>query len=154
MFVKITNGQVEKFPFTIGDLRKANPNVSFPKNVSHETLARYGVYPVTVVAAPEYNQITQRLVTQQPTLVDGSWTVTKAVVDKEQEQIDAERTEQAASVRNQRNKKLTETDWTQLIDSPFSNDSNGVWQAYRQALRDLPSQEGFPYNVTWPQKPE
>lgn len=62
--------------------------------------------------------------------------------------------EEAARVRQERNKLLAESDWTQLIDSPFSNDSNGVWQAYRQALRDVPNQEGFPFDIEWPQKPE
>ena len=154
MFVKITNGQVDQYPYTVGDLRKANPNVSFPRNIPTETLARFGVYPVTIAPAPDYNDRTHRLVTQQPTLVNGVWTVTKAVIAKDQAQIDNENAQKATNVREARNRLLTESDWTQLIDSPFSNDSNGVWQAYRQALRDLPSQEGFPYNVTWPTKPE
>ena len=153
MFVKITNGQVDQYPYTVGDLRKANPNVSFPKSISTETLAQYGVYPVTTAPAPEYNDRTQRLVTQQPTLVNGVWTVTKAVVAKDQAQIDNENAQKAASVREARNRLLTESDWTQLIDSPFSNDTNGTWQAYRQALRNIPEQVGFPWDVTFPEKP-
>jgi hypothetical protein len=153
MFVKITNGQVDQYPYTIGDLRKANPNVSFPKSIPNETLARFGVYPVTLAPAPEYNARTHRLVTQQPTLVNGAWTVTKAVVAKDQAQIDNENAQKTASVRAQRDRLLTASDWTQLIDSPFSNDTNGVWQAYRQALRDVPTQAGFPWDVAWPKKP-
>jgi hypothetical protein len=92
-------------------------------------------------------------VTQQPTLVNGAWTVTKSVVAKDQAQIDNENAQKAADVRAQRDRLLMACDWTQLIDSPFSNDTNGVWQAYRQALRDVPAQAGFPWNVTWPEAP-
>jgi hypothetical protein len=153
MFVKITNGQVDQYPYTVGDLRKANPNVSFPKSIPNETLAQFGVYPVTLAPAPEFNARTHRLVTQQPTLVNGAWTVTKSVVAKDQAQIDNENAQKAADVRAQRDRLLMACDWTQLIDSPFSNDTNGVWQAYRQALRDVPAQAGFPWNVTWPEAP-
>jgi hypothetical protein len=58
--------------------------------------------------------------------------------------------EQAASVRSDRNKRLADCDWTQLADSPVDK---AVWEAYRQALRDVPSQEGFPWEVTWPEEP-
>ena len=54
-------------------------------------------------------------------------------------------------VRNKRNKLLAECDWTQLPDAPVDQTA---WAAYRQALRDITDQEGFPANVTWPVKPE
>lgn len=53
-------------------------------------------------------------------------------------------------VRTQRNKKLAETDWTQLADSSADT---AAWATYRAALRDLPTTEGFPHNVTWPTEP-
>ena len=59
--------------------------------------------------------------------------------------------EQAKSVRTSRNEKLKESDWTQVIDSPVDQT---VWATYRQALRDVTAQEGFPWNVTWPEQPE
>lgn len=58
--------------------------------------------------------------------------------------------ELAVSIRLYRNKLLTDTDWTQLSDSPI--DKN-IWAAYRQALRDIPQQSGFPENVVWPTEP-
>lgn len=58
--------------------------------------------------------------------------------------------EQAKSVREERNRKLTETDWTQLADAPVNS---VAWSNYRQALRALPEQAGFPFNVQWPEKP-
>ena len=56
----------------------------------------------------------------------------------------------AAKVRTERNKKLADTDWTQLADS--SADTT-AWATYRTALRDLPTAEGFPHNITWPTEP-
>jgi len=58
--------------------------------------------------------------------------------------------EQATSVRAARNTKLAACDWTQLADS--TADKAG-WATYRQALRDIPNQEGFPWTVTWPTEP-
>lgn len=57
----------------------------------------------------------------------------------------------AASVRSSRAELLAETDWTQLADVPQA--TKDLWAAYRQALRDVPQQAGFPENVIWPQKP-
>ena len=53
-------------------------------------------------------------------------------------------------VRNQRDSLLAATDWTALSDVTMSSEMT----AYRQALRDIPSQAGFPASVTWPTKPE
>ena len=58
--------------------------------------------------------------------------------------------EQAKSVRAARNTKLSACDWTQLADAPVDD---LAWATYRQALRDIPSQEGFPWTVTWPTEP-
>lgn len=52
--------------------------------------------------------------------------------------------------REQRDLLLQQSDWTQVPDAPVNSAS---WAAYRQALRDVPSQSGFPDNITWPTKP-
>ena len=52
--------------------------------------------------------------------------------------------------RDKRNLLLLESDWSQLPDSPVDA---SVWATYRQELRDLPSQEGFPDTIVWPVKP-
>jgi hypothetical protein len=58
--------------------------------------------------------------------------------------------EQAKSVRQSRSDKLAECDWTQVADSPVDK---AVWATYRQALRDITTQDGFPWSVTWPDAP-
>ena len=56
----------------------------------------------------------------------------------------------AAQVRAERNAKIAACDWRVLPDV-----LNGdVWKVYRQALRDVPNQAGFPDNVVWPTQPE
>jgi hypothetical protein len=66
----------------------------------------------------------------------------------------AEMDRQAASaIRAERNTKLSECDWTQLNDTPLDNTAKVAWTTYRQALRDIPTQSGFPHNVIWPVKP-
>ena len=58
--------------------------------------------------------------------------------------------QEAEEVRTQRDALLKESDWTQVADAPVSQTA---WADYRQALRDLPEQEGFPQEVVWPTKP-
>jgi len=58
--------------------------------------------------------------------------------------------EQAKSVRATRDAKLAECDWTQVADAPVDK---AVWATYRQALRDITAQEGFPWTITYPDAP-
>ena len=58
--------------------------------------------------------------------------------------------EQAKAVRDDRNKRLADCDWTQVADAPVDK---AAWAAHRQALRDVTAQEGFPWNVQWPEQP-
>jgi len=56
----------------------------------------------------------------------------------------------ATAARNKRNALLTESDWTQVADAPVDQTA---WATYRQALRDVPAQTGFPENIDWPAVP-
>ena len=60
-------------------------------------------------------------------------------------------TELAEMARQDRNRRLNSTDWTQTPDVPEATRS--AWTAYRQALRDVPTQSGFPADITWPTPP-
>jgi len=149
MHVLVINGNVEKYPYTIGNLRKDNPNTSFPKNPSDELLEGLGMFRVAKVDRPEYNH-TKNIAEGTPVQVNGVWTQVWNVTDATAEEI-AERTaQQAQNVRSERDSKLAETDWMGLSDVTMPE----AMATYRQALRDITSQEGFPYNITWPTKPE
>jgi hypothetical protein len=56
----------------------------------------------------------------------------------------------ADQVRAERDQLLATSDWTQVVDAPVDQ---AAWAEYRQALRDVPEQVGFPENVVWPTKP-
>jgi hypothetical protein len=88
--------------------------------------------------------------------IDGKWytkyTLGPVFTDAEEEASYKARrdAEQAANVRTSRNDLLTKCDWTQIADSTANKP---VWATYRQALRDVTVQDGFPWNVTWPVEP-
>lgn len=67
-----------------------------------------------------------------------------------EEEILEEKTQQILS---ERNFLLTESDWTILPDAPFTAAKKKKWKEYRQALRDITKQKGFPENVVFPEKP-
>jgi len=82
------------------------------------------------------------------TTVDG---VTTTAAEQESAYKAMKDAEQAKSVRTQRGEKLKDTDWTQVADAPVDK---AAWATYRQALRDVTAQEGFPWTVEWPTQPE
>ena len=57
---------------------------------------------------------------------------------------------QSDNVRQHRNALLSSTDWSQVADSPVNKET---WATYRQALRDVPTQNGFPWEIVWPTQP-
>ena len=83
--------------------------------------------------------------------VEGKWYTKYSVIDMDAEAITSKDAEQAKSVRSTRDTKLKDTDWTQITDATVNKT---VWATYRQALRDVPTQSGFPWTITWPTQPE
>ena len=154
MFVKVNNGTVEKYPYTIGNLRQDNPNTSFPKQLSNEALEDYGLYRVDSTARPEFDDKTQRCNQKsQPELIDGKWVLGWDVYDKSQEEIDNQNNGQANLIRSQRNDALVRSDWVAVVDCPLSDEIKAEWFAYRQALRDITDQPDFPW-VELPNDPD
>ena len=82
--------------------------------------------------------------------IDGQWFTKYSVADMDADAIAAKDAEQAKNVRQQRTEKLKDCDWTQLADAPVDQ---AAWSTYRQALRDVPTQAGFPWEVQWPDQP-
>jgi hypothetical protein len=151
MHALINNGMVEIYPYSIGQLRKDNPNTSFPKNVSDETLQTFKVFRVFFSTPPE---VTEFQVLEEGTPVfdqeAGRWTQVFVVRDMSEEEVAQVTASKAEQIRNERNSLLVASDWTQVLDAPVDQTA---WAEYRQALRDITSQEGFPHNVVWPTKP-
>lgn len=142
MYVKIANNEVEEFPYTLDQLKRDNPNVSFPETISSETLASYNVFPVTLTEPPAHDQLVELVTMANPTLVDDVWTQAWTKVNRTEE-------EASSNIRAERDSRLLATDYLALSDQTLST----AMTTYRQALRDVPSQSGFPFSVTWPTKP-
>jgi hypothetical protein len=154
MHVLVSNGNVENYPYTIGNLRRDNPNTSFPKKPSDELLENFGMFRVTKVDRPTYDH-TKNITEGTPVLTDGVWTQVWNVTDATAEEI-AERTEaQAESVRAERDRKLADTDWVTIKALETGESVPTDWATYRQALRDITDHENFPYleDADWPVKP-
>ena len=153
MYAKATNGIVEQYPYTLGNLRRDNPNTSFPKKPSTEMLAEWGMYPVTLEEEPEYNNETHNIsVSDSPVLVNGNWVLQYSVTEKTQEEKDAILSGKEEHARFDRDARLMETDWWALPDSPTITAEQ---TAYRQALRDITSHANWPNldEADWPTKP-
>jgi hypothetical protein len=151
MYVKIANGAVDQYPYTVGDLRRDNPNTSFPKKVSDETLKAWDVYRVTILDAPEYTSATQKLVKDTtPTLNGETWQIGWSVVDKTQDEIDEDNAAVALDNRLHRNRLIAETDWWASSDLTMTAEQT----AYRQALRDITTHANWPHleEADWPVK--
>lgn len=85
--------------------------------------------------------------------IDGKWYTKYSVADLDADAIAAKDAEQAKAMRSTRNQMLKDCDWTQLVDAPLTQSLAFEWQTYRQALRDITTQTGFPWDVTWPDAP-
>jgi hypothetical protein len=67
------------------------------------------------------------------------------------EQLPQDQAEQ--NIRKNRDSLLQQTDWVVIMHTEKGTNIPLEWEVYRQALRDITEQAGFPYEVTWPVKP-
>ena len=133
-----------------GEFRALHPDTSFPQQLTVDLLNDFGADPVLEgpQAQPTRYQTAYRDGVEQ---IDGQWFTKYSVADMDADAIAAKDAEQAKSMRETRNQKLKDCDWTQLVDSPEGNKL--AWANYRQALRDVPKQTGFPWDIQWPDAP-
>lgn len=148
-YIQVVDGQVQGYPRT---LPKNAHNVSNFYLLPQEKLLEYGWYPVRFVPNP--NKTETSVVTGQNFVVEGNEVVQyEQVREKTQEELDQESLQMWENVRNERTRYLEECDWTQLPDTPLTEEQKIQWQTYRQQLRDITTQQD-PYNIVWPIKPE
>lgn len=151
MYVLVKNGAIEKYPYSQRDLREDNPNTSFPEPMDTETLEGWGVFRVTPRNPPEHDRATQNVERVNPTLENGQWVETWEITPASAAQVEERASEEMSNVRNRRNALLAACDWTQGKD--IQESVSAPWAAYRQALRDITQQDGFPWSVVWPLSP-
>ena len=143
----ITNGQIT----AVGDYRTVFPNTSFPiSGPSDAVLAELSAKKVTVFKP--HNRATEKLVPCAP-YVDGEFVCTVEVQAKTQAEIDADTASLAAQKRAARDRALQASDWRAIRAAETGVPMAAEWATYRQALRDFPSQAGFP-NIDLPTDPD
>lgn len=151
-YAKLTaDGSLSQYPYTLADLRLANPGTSFASKITDDVAAGFGVVPVTPTPQPAENYRINLNRTARKT-EDGwieQWDSTPATPQQITERTQAK----ANDVRDQRNSLLAQCDWTQLGDSPLTPEQKANWQKYRDDLRAIPQQAGFPWEVVWPSLP-
>ena len=155
---------------TEDEFRRDNRNTSFPPQLTAEIIDSFGYDPV--LEGPQATTVPPYQYSQRDGVVEinGQWfthyiagpvfhdyTDDKGVVHTAAEQYEgycfAKDAEQGKVVRADRNKRLADCDWTQLADSPLDPDAEGAWQLYRETLRMVPQQPGFPWEINWPPIP-
>jgi len=142
------DGTLKQYPYTLADLRCENKNTSWPQNISDEVAADFNVFLVLPAPQPvdRYDINLERTAIKQGSDWVEQWIETPATPEQITERTAAKEVE----VRQQRNQLLNTCDWTQLPDAPVDRT---IWATYRQELRDVTAQPGFPWEVVWPVAP-
>ena len=157
---------------TQGEIRRSMPNTSLPRVWTADICEFLGIDPVLEAPAPktsgEYKAVNRNGVVQDAL---GNWvfawverdmfsdyvndegvTVTKA--EQEQAYTATKDAEAATAVRAERDKLIASCDWMAIKAFEAGTGVATEWATYRQALRDVSAQAGFPNDITWPEKPE
>jgi len=138
------NTQTGEFGITLYQVRRAIPNVSIP-----EATAEIGPFKGYVSRTQPQVEWNQDVKEAPPSNGVQQWKVVTAPAVEVQARIDA----RANQVRADRDLLLSASDWTQLPDALFTEAKVAEWRQYRQALRDITSQPGFPWTIQWPTAP-
>jgi hypothetical protein len=146
-YILVENGEVKGYP---QPLPRNWADVSNFYLLEDEQVRSYGWYPVRFVPAEKTDN---DVVIGQSFVIEGDEVVQYEQIRPKTESEIAEETNQKwQNIRSQRNSLLSESDWTQLPDSPLSSEKKTEWSVYRQELRDVTSQSD-PNNIIWPVKP-
>lgn len=147
-YAYVENGQVK-------DIRQSLPNVwnniSNFNTLDDNTVKEFGWLPYTFIegqTGDDYIILASNFEILENEVIEHQ--ITRLKTDEEKEQ---DKQNMWKIVREERNKKLSECDWTQLSDSPLSNQKQTEWQIYRQSLRDITTQLN-PFSIEWPTPPE
>ena len=144
LIAKIENDKV----LQVADYRDMFANTSFPSSgISDKFLAENNCKKVLLFLS--HDKVTEKLVSCEPYILS-DFVYTIKVELKNAEELEADKEARSAEIRASRNRLLSDCDWTQLTDAPVDKQA---WAIYRQALRDISNQTGFPWEVEFPKDP-
>ena len=147
------------------EFRRLHSNTSFPQVLTPEILDDFDVDPILEGPQAQTTAPYEISVRQGIEEINGQWftkyvvgptftdTEDKTAAEQEVEYKVRIDDQAAEGVRSQRDKLLQETDWIVIKAKETGTNLSASFKEYRQALRDITTQEGFPHNVTWPEKP-
>jgi hypothetical protein len=147
-YILVENGQIVGNPT---QLPKNWANVSNFYLLDNQTLKQYGWYPYRFVEAQKNEN--QYYDGSDFVIEENEVVEYQKVRNKTQQEIEDETEGMWRAIRYRRNELLLECDWTQLADSPLTNQKQTEWQIYRQSLRDITTQSN-PFSINWPTPPE
>ena len=126
-------------------------DVSLPDDVSRASAESAGYICMESDTEPEFYTRWVHTTPESPDNVcdesDGICSIVIVLTDAEYDTV------LAASARQKRDRLIAATDYLVTPDYPIESDRLAKVKTYRQALRDIPEQAGFPRNITWPDKP-
>jgi hypothetical protein len=131
---------------TESEFRAMHRNTSFPATIRYEEWGYDVVFEGPQATVGRY-QVAARQGVEE---INGKWYTKWVAVEIDDDAKTAKDAEQAKAIRADRNKRISDCDWTQVEDSPVDK---AAWATYRQSLRDIPQQAGFPWEVQWPDMP-
>jgi hypothetical protein len=143
MYAKIIDGALAKYPYFLEEMRAENPDVWISNEPTDEELAACNAKKTVMGPNPTQSSRTHTFETSFTDNEDG--TVTIVYVPQE-----LDRRLAAFNMRDARDSALTRCDWVITRAFEEGNPVPANYLAYRNALRDLPSQPGFPYEYVWP----
>ena len=127
--------------------RKRHKNTSFSRLLDEDLLDAFDtdiVFEGPQKQGPPPYSYTYRDGVEQ---INGKWYTKYSIGQQDKEPIDKQ---YADNIRNRRDNLIKESDWRAVSDRKLEPE----WKEYRQALRDITKQEGFPHDVKWPTDPD
>lgn len=147
-YAKIENNKIVGKLFV--NVRELCPDYSFPSIITKECLPD-SVVVVEDEPTPYFDVATQKIIIGEPYQDADQWKVGWVIVELSQNEKDEIRQSYEDAALNTRNRLLLDSDWTQGKDIP--DETSNKWVKYRQDLRDVTKQTGYPFHIIWPSPP-
>ena len=149
----VEDGTVTQYPVNLPQLKAAYPSTAFCLPLEGQDLSSFNAYPVEETAKPTINELTQKIEEGTPAFSDDAWRQVWNVVELTSDEIQDINVAAQVEVRAERDRKLAASDWTQIPNNALTDAKKAEWATYRQSLRDISSESGFPHSTTWPTEP-
>jgi hypothetical protein len=154
--IKLDNeGKIKTYPYLLSNFQAEFPDkkVYSMQEVPTTFLEENNIYPVQTVPVPELT-FDQRPVMGKPIEFNGKWVQQWEIKTLTPEELERKEFNLNLNLRKHRGKLLTESDWVVTKSVELGTPIPDEWLQYRQALRDLPTQPGFPHMVQFPKSPD